>query len=346
MRLHCISCSKVSLIEEINKYSTADAHNLSSNIQKIQEELKKLKDRATCNLQSLEKAYDRIKEEIETVRRKINKELDRLEKVTLLEVENLISSSKILITKERDECDSIHKNLQCHSEADNDVCNKSSTLLFIALEKCQQQINDSELFVEEWKVTNDYGWDFEPNNNIEKFISNLTGLGKISKTNTVISLQKMSEYGVKIKSDLHPCSIYAICELPSREPLVLDYNYDKEKLFDKLLSNCKVLRYSYAMCLISPNELIVTTNEHDDLHFLQMITVRNDKLEKGNKIQLPHRCVGIARHEGDLYVTSGTALYQYTRTGTLVKKLYEDTTGDNTGSGHILFYYSNYYSNV
>ncbi|XP_052235845.1 uncharacterized protein LOC127847755 isoform X2 [Dreissena polymorpha] len=61
-----------------------------------------------------------------------------------------------------------------------------------------------------------------------------------------------------------------------------------------------------------------------------MITVRNDKLEKENKIQLPHRCVGIARHEGDLYVTSGRALYQYTLTGTLVKKLYEYTTGDDT----------------
>ncbi|KAH3749962.1 hypothetical protein DPMN_184478 [Dreissena polymorpha] len=66
--LHHRSCSKVNLIEEINKYSTADAHQLSSNIQKIQDELKKLKEIAEGNLLSLETTYQRIKKEIDTVR--------------------------------------------------------------------------------------------------------------------------------------------------------------------------------------------------------------------------------------------------------------------------------------
>ncbi|KAH3749961.1 hypothetical protein DPMN_184477 [Dreissena polymorpha] len=61
-----------------------------------------------------------------------------------------------------------------------------------------------------------------------------------------------------------------------------------------------------------------------------MITVRNNRLEEGRKLQLPQTCVGTAHHEGALYITSFTALYQYTLTGTLVKKLYEDTTGSNT----------------
>ncbi|XP_052235850.1 uncharacterized protein LOC127847759 [Dreissena polymorpha] len=86
------------------------------------------------------------------------------------------------------------------------------------------------------------------------------------------------------------------------------------------------------MCMISPCEVVITTNEQngDGLHGLQMITVRNYRLQKGNKIQLPHNCVGIAHHKGSLYVTSGKALYHYTLTGTVIKKLYEDTIGSNT----------------
>ncbi|XP_052267358.1 uncharacterized protein LOC127869087 [Dreissena polymorpha] len=41
-------------------------------------------------------------------------------------------------------------------------------------------------------------------------------------------------------------------------------------------------------------------------------------------------CAGIAHHAGNLYVTSRTALYQYTMIGELAKKIYEDTTGNFT----------------
>ncbi|XP_052237735.1 uncharacterized protein LOC127849052 [Dreissena polymorpha] len=81
------------------------------------------------------------------------------------------------------------------------------------------------------------------------------------------------------------------------------------------------------------SEVAVTTNESssdDGLHGLHIISVRNDRLEKGRKLQLSHKCVGIAHHEDALYVTFGTALYQYTLNGNLVKELYEDTTGYNT----------------
>ncbi|KAH3749877.1 hypothetical protein DPMN_184392 [Dreissena polymorpha] len=93
------------------------------------------------------------------------------------------------------------------------------------------------------------------------------------------------------------------------------------------------------MCLISSSEVIVTTNEQygdDVLHGLQMITVRNYRLEKGRELQLPHKCVAIALYEDTLDVTSGCVLYQYTLTGTFIMKLFEDTTGSNTGSRHIL----------
>ncbi|KAH3749350.1 hypothetical protein DPMN_183847 [Dreissena polymorpha] len=339
MSLYFRSCSKISLIEEINNYSTADAHELSSKIQKIQEELEKVKDKAKCTLQSLEMKCQQIKKEIDSVRKKINKELDRLERATMQQVDKLISSCTINITKERDKCDSIQENMQCLSKVVNEVCNKSSKLLFIALEKYQQQIKDSELFLKESKVTHEYDIQFALSNDIEKYLFQMTGLGKVVYPNKVISLQKKSEYSVTMSTESSECCTYAICELPTGETLVLDYRNKKVKLLDtkyQFLSTCEVSYYSYDMCLISPSEVVVTTNGKSGDGGLQIISVSNERLEKGSKLQLPHKCVGISHHEDALYVTSGCALYQYTLTGTVVKKLYEDTTGDNTGSGYIL----------
>ncbi|KAH3748365.1 hypothetical protein DPMN_182809 [Dreissena polymorpha] len=44
----------------------------------------------------------------------------------------------------------------------------------------------------------------------------------------------------------------------------------------------------------------------------------------GRRFQLLNRAYGIFHHQGAVYVTSGTALYHYTLTGTLVQKMYGD----------------------
>ncbi|KAH3768905.1 hypothetical protein DPMN_170122 [Dreissena polymorpha] len=47
-------------------------------------------------------------------------------------------------------------------------------------------------------------------------------------------------------------------------------------------------------------------------------------------LYFPHRCRGVTYSMGYLYITSGTALYRYSMTGQLLKKLYEDTSGEFT----------------
>ncbi|XP_052230337.1 uncharacterized protein LOC127844280 [Dreissena polymorpha] len=59
-------------------------------------------------------------------------------------------------------------------------------------------------------------------------------------------------------------------------------------------------------------------------HRLQFISVTNGQLMNGRKLSLQHAAYGIAHHQGALYVTSDTALYHYTLTGTLVNKLHKD----------------------
>ncbi|KAH3795973.1 hypothetical protein DPMN_149536 [Dreissena polymorpha] len=49
-------------------------------------------------------------------------------------------------------------------------------------------------------------------------------------------------------------------------------------------------------------------------------------------------CMGIAHQHGTLYTTDGSALYHYTLDGRLVREMFADTTGYNTGSNYSWHY--------
>ncbi|XP_052220599.1 uncharacterized protein LOC127837496 [Dreissena polymorpha] len=65
-------------------------------------------------------------------------------------------------------------------------------------------------------------------------------------------------------------------------------------------------------------------------HMRSSLSQSNMQLVTGKKLQLQHPCVGIACHQGDLYITSGTALCKYTMSGKQVSKMYENTSGSFT----------------
>ncbi|KAH3771866.1 uncharacterized protein LOC127845207 [Dreissena polymorpha] len=152
--------------------------------------------------------------------------------------------------------------------------------------------------------------------------------------NKVITLQGKSVHNVKISSDSNECGITAILVLPDKQILVADFKNKRVKLLDQqyqVVSHCSVTGYPWALCDITPSEVAVAVNETaKNIHEVQFITVNNRQLVIGRKLQLQHACVGIAFHQGDMYITAYTALYKYTLNGKLVSKMYEDTSDSNT----------------
>ncbi|KAH3749938.1 hypothetical protein DPMN_184453 [Dreissena polymorpha] len=65
-------------------------------------------------------------------------------------------------------------------------------------------------------------------------------------------------------------------------------------------------------------------------HEVQFVSVNDGQLVKGRKLQFQHNCNGIAHNLQDLYLTSSTALYKYSMSGDLLRKLYEDKSGGST----------------
>ncbi|KAH3749114.1 uncharacterized protein LOC127847305 [Dreissena polymorpha] len=150
--------------------------------------------------------------------------------------------------------------------------------------------------------------------------------------NKVIIVLRKSENNVKISSDSQECLISGILVLTDRQVLVVDQSNNIVKLLDQqnqVVSHCSMTKWPVDICQITSREVAVTRND-SNIHEVQFITVNNRQIVTGRKLQLLHTCYGIAFHQGDLYITSWTALYKYKLNGKLVSKMYEDTSGDYT----------------
>ncbi|KAH3878317.1 hypothetical protein DPMN_002205 [Dreissena polymorpha] len=149
----------------------------------------------------------------------------------------------------------------------------------------------------------------------------------------LFSVKGVSKYKVRIFRDSDTCGIKAVCALPDGQVLVADGLNHKVKLLNQqyqVVSHWGVNVTLWDMCLITPSEAAVALGDHG----VQFITVTQSKLVPGRRLQLQHNCYGIAHYEGDLFICSNTALYstlyKYSLSGTLVCRLYEDESGDNS----------------
>ncbi|KAH3794185.1 hypothetical protein DPMN_147716 [Dreissena polymorpha] len=83
------------------------------------------------------------------------------------------------------------------------------------------------------------------------------------------------------------------------------------------------------MCTITSGEVAVAI-EHLFKPHVQFITVNKSQLVTSRQFQLQHRCICIAHHQGDLYISSLDALYKYSLSGKLICTLYDDIYGGST----------------
>ncbi|KAH3825580.1 hypothetical protein DPMN_127460 [Dreissena polymorpha] len=252
---------------------------------------------------------------------------------------------------EADKCIRLRDELKQLRDATQDISDKSKQeLCFIATRKCEKIIKQSKTFLKS-TLRDQFYISFQPNSEIVQYLTTLLGLGMIEHStqiermmvqnkdpNKVITVQGKSEHNVKISGDSWECDITAILFLPAKQILVANYMNKKVKHLDQqyqVVSHCSVTSYPLALCDITPSEVAVTVNDPaKNIHEVQFITVNNRQLVIGRKLQLQHACVGIAFHQGDMYITAMTALYKYTLNGKLVSKMYEDTSDSDTGKNN------------
>ncbi|KAH3752445.1 uncharacterized protein LOC127846926 [Dreissena polymorpha] len=376
-------CKNVKLLSDLVKKNSTDLKKLLVTIQTILGEIKILQDKQNASMRSVQSSYDEQLTKIQETRRKINATLDMLEKKTLKEMKDELTKLKASLRGDVDKFASLRDELKQLGDAIQDIIDKSKLeLSFVASIKCQEKIKQSETYKKKNFDQIRSSIVFQPNSDIEQYLSKLSGLGTIEHSVQTLTAQgnpdqvirlkgiehsvqtltaqgnpdqvirlkgiehsvqtltaqgnpdqvirlngKSDKYDVSIPSDSYKCFISAVCVLPNRLVLVLDNINSKVKLLGeqyRVVNHCDVSSWPQDICQIAPNKFVATVEDRENTHELLFITVINNRIVKGRKLKLQHSCGGIAHHQGDLFVTSRTALYKYTMSGNLVCKLYED----------------------
>ncbi|KAH3894438.1 hypothetical protein DPMN_018595 [Dreissena polymorpha] len=234
--------------------------------------------------------------------------LNKFDNITVKELNEMkdeVISIKGSVTSSMHKCTSLHNDLSHFHEIVQKI-GDNKELCLIASIKCKHIIQQA-----------------------------LTLLGKSGK---VFNVQSITKHNVRIPSDKYVCNIRGICVLPDGQVLVVDWTHQNVKLLNqqyKVVSHWDVNAYPRAICLITSSEVAVAVNDHDSkIHEIQFIIVNQGKLVGGRKFQLQHECIGIAHHQGDLFVTSGQELYTYTLNGKQICSIFEDRSFEYTGTNH------------
>ncbi|KAH3831377.1 hypothetical protein DPMN_104642 [Dreissena polymorpha] len=255
-----------------------------------------------CDDTSINETFENVEYTVDVIRQKVNLLLTKFENSSIKEQRKELTLKQAPLISVIKTCIRHHDELLRLHEAMQKV-KYQPELSLIAHYKCLDKIQQCEIYMKE------------------------------NFSDELFSVKGVSKYKVRIFRDSDTCSIDAVCALPDGQVLVADWRNDKVKLLNQqyhVVSHCGVISRPLAMCLITPSEAAVALGDHD----VQFITVTQSKLVPGRRLQLQHECNGIAHHQGDLFICSYTALYKYSLSGTLVCKLYEDETHDNTGKNH------------
>ncbi|KAH3790392.1 hypothetical protein DPMN_168591 [Dreissena polymorpha] len=235
----------------------------------------------------------------------IVKEFDNITAKELNEMKDEVISIKGSVTSSIHKCTSVHNDLSQFHDIVQKIGDHKQLCLITSI-KCKHIIQQA-----------------------------LTLLGKSGKA---FNVQSNTEHNVRIPSDSGACYIGGICVLTDGQVLVADWQNDKVKLLNQqyqVVSHCDVTEYVEDMCQITPSEVAVALDKNaSNTHNVQFITVTQSQLTLGRKLELQHGCRGIACHQGELFICSGTALFKYTLYGKQLCRLYEDRSSDYTDKNH------------
>ncbi|XP_052778817.1 uncharacterized protein LOC128216292 [Mya arenaria] len=342
-------CSAIQHIPDVAKGIGKDPEfrQLPQRVAVLRKQIEDMKNDRKKNSTSLRKTRTAIVDEIKAIRKKINDILDKMEKTTVQELDRLVADQELSIKKDIESCTQMDDELK---NIIDDIQSKDSSgepPLYIGFRKCEEIIKQANEILQNMSSVVKYEITFRKHNEIEDNLCSVTTFGELNDSNFfckqprtslfprehVFATNGYKEYNVKISSDKDTCYNGGICELPGGEIVITDYKNSKVKLLDqeyRVVDHCDVPKYAFDVCHIGGNEVAVCVDNSDDSCELHFINITKGKLVTTRKLSFSHRCFGAAHHGNNLYISSRTALYVYTMTGKLVKKLYEDKSGDKT----------------
>jgi len=320
--------------------STRDFKSLPDRVAQIQQKLLQARTMRQENMKSVSKSGDQFLGQIRTLRQQVIEMFDRLEKITILEIDSHKSSLETQINADVDKMADVTENLQKLLDEIKDE-GKSDAESYIGFNKCDAMISTAQELVDKVTSKDDYAITFQPYKGITDYLSSLVTLGDVNvvgdknplpDSDHVFRVDSSQQHNVRVAGDAEVCDISGACALPSGEYLLADYTNCKLKLLSpdfRFKTSFDVPKYPRDVCCTGEHEAAVTV-DHDGRHEILLVRVQAGKMVKTRTITVQHSCTGLAHHGGQLYVTTNTALHVYDLKSGKDRLLYSDQTGEDT----------------
>ncbi|KAH3718039.1 uncharacterized protein LOC127855904 [Dreissena polymorpha] len=331
---HRQCASVISIDQSYEEEISDDLQQLQEKIENIHEQLKQLQNNQESRIITLLESYNESLQKIKNARSTIDAILNILEKDTVQKLEEVLNSLNTPLKKDIENAKCLSTYLRDLGKAIQEMTTKGKKLSFIAYKNCKVNIRKCEKYIHDYSNIKEIKISFKTNTLIENYLSQRPSLGMILHSNQVDDNKEISLLGETIycarPNNGFPTEIRGVC-VHSGFLIITDYYSMNVKLLNSdyynVLSQCKLDFHPFGICHYNPN------NYGYDQHLvaisgkgrIQCVKVdkHNLSIEQNYNFQIAHDCCGIAIHSDDMYITSGSALYHYTRQGTSVKKLYE-----------------------
>ncbi|XP_045198572.2 uncharacterized protein LOC123552891 [Mercenaria mercenaria] len=272
---------------------------------------------------SKEEAINAIKEfvnEIYTI-------LKRLEKESILEVEEIFREMESVFEQERRDAETEMLNMkpsengpQISEELSNDVKIGSDCKF------------TREYMVNARKSSSQAKIIFNEDSNIRETLCQFKSLGTVLTTKSrpsAYSVSGIKDINIRLSSDFGTCNVSDACLVGPNALLLVDNANKKLKrmniVSESILDQCDMRAHPYCACAISKQEVAVTLSNNT----IQFMSLGNT-MSPTRQLNFSHCCYGIAYKDDKLFISdSSCSLYVHDMTGQLVQTIFQDTFGNN-----------------
>ncbi|XP_052778368.1 uncharacterized protein LOC128215805 [Mya arenaria] len=327
-------CTRISHLPDLARgfLQTAEFIQLPAAVYKMRDRLDELKNDRIKDQASLKDSFKDISSEIKAFRKKINQILDKLEKKTIEQLDNMMEDFEKSIKDDLETFALMHDQLSTMIEKLQQSAGKNKeSSCYIGFIKCKSKLSEAKSIVQE--IREKERMKFKSDEIVLPFLRKLNSLGNVKhvrKTDSihVYKAQSSSQYKVKIKKDKSICDIVGICELPTGEVVIADYNNKRVKLLNRqyeVIDHCDLQDPPEQLCHITGSEVAVAVNGISVTSYgVHFFTVTKGKLLAVRKFTTDHEIHAIAHHQGKLYMGSHFDLHLYTMDGNIIKTICDE----------------------
>ncbi|XP_045171301.2 uncharacterized protein LOC123533636 [Mercenaria mercenaria] len=324
------ACESVKNIEDVTTpfVQQNEIHELQDESKAVSDQLKAANKNKQINVGSLEEQRSEILRNIQDIERNIIEHIGKLKREAVeslnkrySEINSEMESEITLMANTITEVDKSTSMLQSLSNMD-------ARQQFVQTKLIQRTVKDAKKLFEKSESQGTRVVRFIENADLNTVIMTATDLGRLETMNKIQKLPTPKQYKLKSKREIHVrmqndvkrCYISDTCQLHDGTIILTDFDNKKVKWLDtnyNVKCHCDLNNQPRDICCTTQNEVAVKMN-NNKVQFLSvdssLSVLRDISIEDGGYW-------GMAYIAGDLWLSTGSGINVYSRSGTLLKSI-------------------------